>query len=282
MEEVKQIKFIDIDEVFKSKSPRLYKFIPRFILLYLKRIVHQEQINNFIERNGDQYEFGFVDAIVREFGANVIAKGTENIRTTGGVIYASNHPLGGLDAISLLHVLGKYRTDVKFIVNDILMQLKNLSGIFIGVNKLGKNAKEVLDGIDQLYASEQAVLIFPAGLVSRRQNGVSKDLMWRKSFIAKARKHKRDIIPVHIEGTNSNFFYNLSWCRKKMGIKANIEMLYLVDEMYRQHDKTITITFGKAIPYQLLDESISDSEWSSRVKEHVYAMVSADKSKMIV
>ncbi|MEO8146243.1 MAG: 1-acyl-sn-glycerol-3-phosphate acyltransferase, partial [Bacteroidia bacterium] len=270
--------FIDIDEAFKSKSPRLYKYLPGAVTRYLKRIVHQNQINDFIDRNADKFEFEFVDAIIEEFGANVIVKGAENIRTTGGVIYAANHPLGGLDAISFLHILGRYRTDVKFIVNDILLQLKNLSGIFIGVNKHGKNAKEVLDTIDNMYASEQAVLIFPAGLVSRRHNGVSKDLMWRKSFIGMARKHMRDIIPIHIEGTNSNFFHNLSWWRKKLGIKANIEMLYLVDEMYRQHDKTITVTFGKPLPWQLFDESITDADWAHRVKEHVYAMVDNDQS----
>jgi putative hemolysin len=186
-----------------------------------------------------------------------------------------------LDAISFLHILGRYRTDVKFIVNDILLQLKNLSGIFIGVNKHGKNTKEVHDTIDNMYASDEAVLIFPAGLVSRRHKGVSKDLMWRKSFITYARKHRRDIVPIHIEGTNSNFFYNLSWCRKKLGIKANLEMLYLVDEMYRQHDKTITVTFGKALPWEMFDDSATDAAWALRVKEHVYAMVSDDKTHLI-
>lgn len=274
-------KFIDVDEVLESKSPTLHKYMPGFLLKYLKRIVHQDQINDFIKRNGHRYEFDFVDAIVEEFGAIIDVTGTENIRTTGGVIFAANHPLGALDAISLLQVLGRYRKDVTFIVNDILLSLKNLRGIFIGVNKHGKNSKESMDAIDKLYASETSVLIFPAGLVSRKQDGIIRDLLWRKSFIAKSKQYKRDIIPIHIEAQNSPFFYRLAWLRKTLGIKANIEMLYLVDEMYKQKTKHISITIGKALPYQLFDDSHTDAEWSEKVKQHVYALVTKDQSKLL-
>lgn len=274
-------KFIDVDEVLKSKSPTLHKYIPGFLLKYLKRIVHQDQINDFIKRNGHRYEFDFVDAIIEEFGAIIDVTGTENIRTTGGVIFAANHPLGALDAISLLQVLGNYRKDVTFIVNDILMSLKNLQGIFIGVNKHGKNSKEAMDAIDRLYASETSVLIFPAGLVSRKQDGIIRDLLWRKSFIAKSKQYKRDIIPIHIEAQNSPFFYRLAWLRKTLGIKANIEMLYLVDEMYKQNTKHISITIGKALPYQLFDDKYTDAEWSEKVKQHVYALFTKDQSKLL-
>lgn len=265
-------KFIDIDEIFQSKNPGLYRILPGFILKYLKKVVHQEEINSFIDRHGHRQELDFVDAIVDEFGANVVVEGVENIPVSGGCVFASNHPLGGLDAMSMVQMIGRKRTDIKFIVNDILLQLKNLKGIFIGVNKHGKNSTEVHQTLDQWYASGAAILIFPAGLVSRNQNGQIMDLEWRKSFITKARKFKLDIIPVFIGGKNSSFFYNLSKIRKMAGIKANIEMLYLADEMYRQKNKTITVIFGKAIPYTLLDESRSDQEWAQLVKKHVYSL----------
>lgn len=265
-------KFIDIDEVFQSKNPGLYRLLPGFILKYLKKIVHQEEINSFINRHGHRQELDFVNAIVDEFGARVVVQGAENIPLSGGCIFASNHPLGGLDAMALVQMIGRKRTDIKFIVNDILLQLTNLKGIFIGVNKHGKNSAEVHQTIDHWYASGCAMLIFPAGLVSRNQNGQIMDLEWRKSFITKARKFKIDIVPVFIGGKNSSFFYNLSKIRKLIGIKANIEMLYLADEMYKQKNKTITVIFGKAIPYTKLDDSNSDNDWAQLVKKHVYSL----------
>jgi len=265
-------KFIDIDAIFKAKNPGLYRILPRFIFSYLKKVAHQDDINDFIRRHGHRQEFDFVDAIVDEFGANIEVAGTENIPKTGGCIFAANHPLGALDAMTLVHIVGKTRKDIRFIVNDILLQLKNLKGIFIGVNKHGKNTPDIYANLDDLYASGSGVLIFPAGLVSRKRNGQIRDLDWRKSFITKARKNELDVIPVFIKGKNSEFFYNLARFRERIGIKANIEMLYLADEMYRQKNQTITVIFGKPIPHQIFDKSRTDQEWAQLVKEHVYCI----------
>ncbi|MBP9083121.1 MAG: 1-acyl-sn-glycerol-3-phosphate acyltransferase [Bacteroidia bacterium] len=265
-------KFIDIDAIFKAKNPGLYRILPRFIFSYLKRVAHQDDINDFIRRHGHRQEFDFVDAIVDEFGAHIEVAGTENIPKTGGCIFAANHPLGGLDAMALVQIVGRTRKDIRFIVNDILLQLKNLKGIFIGVNKHGKNTPDIYANLDDLYASGSGVLIFPAGLVSRKRNGKIRDLEWRKSFITKARKNELDVIPVFIKGKNSEFFYNLARFRERIGIKANIEMLYLADEMYRQKNQTITVIFGKPIPHQMFDKSRTDQEWAQLVKEHVYCI----------
>jgi putative hemolysin len=172
----------------------------------------------------------------------------------------------------LVQIVGRTRKDIRFIVNDILLQLKNLKGIFIGVNKHGKNTPDIYANLDDLYASGSGVLIFPAGLVSRKRNGKIRDLEWRKSFITKARKNELDVIPVFIKGKNSEFFYNLARFRERIGIKANIEMLYLADEMYRQKNQTITVIFGKPIPHQMFDKSRTDQEWAQLVKEHVYCI----------
>ncbi len=281
MENNNKIKKIDVESALKSKNPKLHRMLPKFILNYIKKVTHEKDINNFLAVNGDLKDHQFVKAVVEHFNLNIAVNYPENIKPIGGVIVASNHPLGGLDALALMNVLRQKREDFKFIVNDILMQIKNLEGLFIGINKHGKNAVNTIMGIDDLYASEKMVLIFPAGLVSRKQSGKIKDLEWKKSFVTKAKKYKRDIIPVHIEASNTRKFYNLALWRKRFGIKANIEMFYLIDEMFKQKNKTITITFGKAIPYTVFDKRFSDLEWAQKVKDHVYALHSGDITKLI-
>ena len=272
METTDNKQFIDIDGVFKSKNPSLYRILPGFVIRYLKKVVHQDEINAFIKIHGDKKTFDFITAIIDEFGAKVVADGTENIPEKGGCVFVSNHPLGGLDALAMVHMISTVRKDIKFIVNDILLQLKNLREIFTGVNKHGKNTPEVHSTLDALYNSGQGVLIFPAGLVSRKIAGQIVDLEWKKSFITKSRRYDIPVIPVHIEGRNSEFFYNLANWRKRIGIKANIEMLYLADEMYRQKNKTITVIFGKPIQPSLFEPAYSDHQWAQLVKEHVYKL----------
>lgn len=269
-------KFIDIEKVINDKNPKLLRVMPGFLVRYVKRILHQDEINDFINRNGHHTSFDFVDDIIREFGAKVNIKGLENLPAEGGCIVASNHPLGGLDGIALVQSIGKKRKDLKFIVNDVLMQLKNLEDIFIGVNKHGKNVAQSIEIINNLYRTDLAMMIFPAGLASRKQGGAIKDLEWKKTFISRSRQHSRNIIPVYIDGHNTNRFYNLAFWRKKIGIKANIEMFYLVDEMYKQKGHNITITFGKPIPYTVFDKRHSDLEWAQKVKDFIYILKEND------
>lgn len=273
------LKKIDIDGVFKSKNPGLYKILPSFILSYVKRIVHQDEINSFLERNANKYDFDFVKAIINEFEINEKIIGLENIPSSGGTVIASNHPLGALDFMAMMNAIGTKRKDVKALVNDILLNLHNLKNLFSGVNKVGKTSAESLMEVENVFASENLAVTFPSGLVSRKQfpNGffdkaVIEDLEWKKTFITRAKKHKRNIIPVFIDGKNSNFFYNFSLWRKRFGIKANIEMLFLVNEVYKQRGKTITVIFGKEIPFKTFDKRFSDSQWAEKVKRHVYEM----------
>ena len=269
--------FINVEEIIAAKNPKLLRVLPSFLIRYIKRIIHQDFVNNFIRKHGHKNSFEFADAIIDDFGPIVSFSGLENIPEKEGAIIASNHPLGGLDAIALIQTVGKKRRDIKFIVNDILLNLKNFENEFIGVNKHGKNASSTLDLIDKQYNSDQLVLIFPAGLVSRKQkHGNIKDLEWKKSFITKAKKFNKPIIPVHISGNNSNFFYNLSKIRNAIGVKANIEMLYLMDEMYHQRGKKIHITFGKPIAPSLFDNSKSDFQWAQQLKSFIYQ----NKSKL--
>ena len=264
-------RFLDLDKVLADKNPALQKYLPGFIRNFIKRLVHQDQLNGAIWRNKDLYGLEFVDSILKEFGVNIVVKGIENIKAAGRWIVAANHPLGGLDGMALMKVVGNVKKDILFPVNDLLMNIENLKELFIPINKHGSNIGNARL-IDQAYASDKGILYFPAGLCSRKQKDGICDLMWQKSFIAKARTHMREIIPCHIDGSNSNRFYNIANLRNKLGIKTNIEMLLLVDEIYKQKNKNLTITFGKPIPFNTFSKAFSDVEWAQKVKSHVYTL----------
>lgn len=268
-------KLIDVEQVIASKNPRLLKLMPGFIVRYLKRILHQDDMNQFIRENAHLSGLPFANRIIEYFGSHLEVRGLENIPAEGRYLLAANHPLGGLDGIALITVAGRVRPDILFPVNDFLMNVKNLEPLFIPVNKHGSNAENIAL-FDQTFMGDKTILYFPAGLVSRKQKqGVIEDLEWKKTFISKARKSKRDIIPVHIQGQNTSFFYNLARFRKKIGLKFNLEMLYLVDEMYRQKGHAIRITIGKPISVGVFDKSANDLQWAARVREHVYNLEKA-------
>jgi putative hemolysin len=275
--------FIDVKSLFAAKNPRLLKIIPGFIFSVIKKIVHQDIINGFIYKHRDKFGLDFVSAMLQEFGVKMeVMKSPgstidgynlpEIIPPYGQFIIASNHPLGALDGLALLHIAGQSRPDVVFPVNDLLMFVPGLKPLFIPINKHGKNTENIKI-IHQTFASDKTVLYFPAGLVSRKQKGGNiLDLAWKKTFVTQARRYQRDIIPVYISGRNTNFFYNLANLRKKLRIKANIEMMLLPDEMLRQKDKTIRLIFGDPIPWTTLDRSHIDAEWAQIIKEKVYQL----------
>lgn len=265
-------KFIDLEDVIRKKNPRLLKVLPGFLIRFLKRIIYQDEINEVIRNNKPRYGLDFVAGIVKDFGTRVEVDGFENIPATGRFIFAANHPLGGLDGIVLMHEIGKKHPNIKFIVNDLLLNIKNLEILFVPVNKHGRQSTEYARRIDETYQSDNQILYFPAGLCSRKIKGRIVDLTWHKSFIVKATQYKRDIIPVYVEGRNTSFFYNLANLRKFLGIKANIEMIFLVGEMFKQKKKLIRLTFGKPIPYSTFDSSKSPSDWALEVRNMVYSM----------
>jgi putative hemolysin len=263
---------IDVDEIFRNKNPRLYKLLPGFIMGYIKRTIHQDEVNEVLALYKDKYGLDFIRVILDHMGINYSVEGEENIPVNGRHIFVSNHPLGGLDGMVFLDIVGKYHKNVKFIVNDLLLNIKNLEPLFVPINKHGRQSVEYVKKIEDLYRSDHQVLYFPAGICSRKQGGEIRDLEWKKSFIKKAIDHKRNIVPVHFKGKNSKFFYRLANLRKILGIKANIEMFYLPDEMFRQSRQKIHVTFGKPIPWDHFDKSKSLSEWAEEVKKIVYSL----------
>jgi putative hemolysin len=265
-------KLIDIDQLIDSKNPNLRKWMPGFVLRYFKRILHEDDVNTFLDKQGDKYGAEFCDAAVEDLDITYDVFGIDHIPKEGGCIFAVNHPLGGMDAIVIVSVIQSVRTDIKFIVNDVLLNIENLKGMFVGVNKLGKNFKASLKKVDETFASDQAVFVFPAGLVSRKQGSKIEDLEWKKTFVTRARKYKKPIVPVFIKGQLSDSFYRLANWRSRFGIKTNIEMFYLVHEFYKLTGKHVPMIFGKPISPEELKSQASDSVWAEKIKKRVYEM----------
>ncbi|RGV58366.1 glycerol acyltransferase [Bacteroides intestinalis] len=264
---------IDIDKVLREKAPKYYKYIPRFVVSYLKRIVHQEELNVFLRDSKDKVGVDFLKACLEFLDANIVVKGEENLPKEGLYTFVSNHPLGGQDGVALGYVLGSfYNGKVKYMVNDLLMNLQGLAPLCIPINKTGKQAKDFPRMVEAGFASDDQLIMFPAGLCSRRQNGVIRDLDWKKTFVVKSVQTHRDVVPIHFEGRNSNFFYNLANICKFLGIKVNIAMLYLADEMLKNRHKTFTVTIGKPISWQTFDKSKTPAEWAAYVKDIVYKL----------
>ncbi|MBP5364662.1 MAG: 1-acyl-sn-glycerol-3-phosphate acyltransferase [Bacteroidales bacterium] len=262
---------IDIEAVIEARNPKLRRRLPNFVINYLKRVLHQEQTNKFIWANRDVVGLPYAETIVKYFGADVTVFGLDNVPDYGRYVFASNHPMGGLDGMAFMYAVGQKFQNLKFPVNDLLMFIKNFKDIFLPVNKLGTTGRKAAELMEEAFASDNQILMFPAGLCSRKQKGKIVDLQWKKGFVTKAIQSHRDIVPVYISGRNSNFFYNLSNIRKFFGVKANIEMIYLVDEMYKQYGQHVDVYFGKPVKWQSI-ENLNPKEVVEDIKKTVYSL----------
>ena len=262
---------INIRETFLKKNPRLAKKIPGFIYRYITRILHIDEINELLANHGKERGVEFARSMIKEFNVKETIIGSENIPATGRFIFASNHPLGGFDGLILINGVNKFLGSSLFLVRDELTKIPQLKELFIPINKFG-NQRNSINQINAAYETDKQVLIFPSGLASRRKRGITRDLEWHKHFIQKSVEHKRDVIPVFMSGRNSSFFYFLSNFRQFIGIKLNIEMFLLPDEMFRQRGRKFTLTFGKPIPWQSFDNSKTPAQWAEEVKKIVYQL----------
>lgn len=269
---------VDIRKVFSEKNPRMAKLLPGFVYRYIERIVHQEFINGLLVRHKGKRGLDFIHAIFDEFNITIIVKGNENIPREGRFIFASNHPLGGFDGVILTDIVSHYLGEAKFLVNDILMNLRLLDDIFIPINKHGSQSKESALLLDEVYRSSVQILTFPSGMVSRKIKGVVQDFEWKKNFISKAIQYQRDIVPVHFNGRNSNFFYNLANIRTFLHINWNLEMFFLVDETMKHRNSEITVSFGTPVKWTSLDRSKTHQQWADFIRERAYSLPEILKS----
>ena len=265
-------KFIDVKQVIRKKNPALAKMMPGFLLSLLKRLVHEDEINRLIYDYRDQYGLDFVRSILNDLKITYSMEGLERIPVNGRYIFASNHPLGGFDGLVLMDAIGTTFSELRFIVNDLLLNIKNFATVFVPVNKHGRQSFTYARKIDETYSSDAQVLYFPAGLCSRKINGKIADPKWNKNFVQKAIQYHRDIVPVYFEGRNSNFFYNLAHLRKKLRIRTNLEMTFLVNELFKQKGRHMQLRFGTPIPYATFDKSKDLNQWTELIREKVYSM----------
>lgn len=261
---------LDVEGVVREKTGGK---APRLLVWFLKKILHEDIFNKFFREHPDLKNFEFAREVTYGLlGATVSIEGTENIpKTSDPLFFVSNHPLGGLDGMIIALMLGEHRNyNVRVIVNEFLMAIKPLQGIFIPVHVGGKQSREQVEGLNKLYESNYDIMTFPSGKCSRRIDGKIQDPMWRKSFVQKAVEYKRDVVPIYFEGQNSKFFYNLAYWRTKLGIKQNIEMLFLADEMFKSYGKHFVVHVGKPIPYTTFDNSRTAPEWAEYVRKQIY------------
>lgn len=267
---------IDIDKIIRGKAGDKAGRVPRFVVAWLKRIIHQDEINEFLEREGDKQGVPWLYDCVEFLDMKLQVEGGENLPAPeDGRLYTfvSNHPLGGQDGVALGALLGgRYDGKVKYLVNDLLMNLHGLAPLCIPINKVGAQSRRFPAMVEAGFRSDNHIIMFPAGLCSRKRKGIVRDLPWAKTFVTKSVETRRDVVPIHFGGCNSARFYRLANLSKALGIKFNIAMLFLVDEMFRNKHKTFTVKIGKPIPWQTFDKSRTPAEWAAYVQDKVYEL----------
>lgn len=267
-------KTIDIEAVLRSKMGDKVRYVPSFLKRWLKKIIHQDEVNEFLWENKEKTGVEWLWATVRYLDMNLEVEGTENLPSPDdGKLYTfvSNHPLGGIDGVALGAIIGKhYDGKFRYLVNDLLMNLPGLAPLCIPINKTGHQARNFPAMVNAGFNSGNHILMFPAGLCSRKIKGEIADLEWKKAFINKSVEHQRDVVPIHFSGQNSNKFYRIANICKMLGIKFNIAMLFLVDEMYKNRHKSFKITIGKPISWETFNKQKSPMKWANLVRNRVY------------
>lgn len=262
---------VDLDKIVKSRAK---KPVPQFLINWLKRFIHQDFINGYLTQGYEGVEF--CEHCIEYLKVNVEISGLENLDGFSDdtlFTFASNHPLGGIDGVTLGMVVGKrFNGKVRYLVNDLLMNIKGLAPICVPINKLGGQARNLPALIDEAFKSDNQMILFPAGLCSRKFGKEIKDREWGKAFIKKSVETGRYIVPVHFIGQNSKRFYRVANLCKRLKLKFNFAMLSLPDEMYKAQGSTFRIKIGKPVPPEYFDNSRTAFEWAQWVKEQAYSL----------
>ena len=267
---------IDIDAILQSKIGSKARRVPRFIVNWLKHIVHQDEVNSFLWDAKDLQGTPWLQAGIDFLDNKIVVKGMENLPDDSDgkrYTFVSNHPLGGIDGIAIGSIIGKrYNDNFRYLVNDLLMNLPGLAPLCIPINKTGKQSRDFPAMVEAGFASNHHMVMFPAGLCSRKIKGEIHDLPWTKTFISKSVQTQRDVVPIHFSGQNSEKFYRIANICKALRLKFNFAMLFLADEMFKNRGKTFEVTIGKPIPWQTFDKSRKPKEWAQYVQDLVYKL----------
>lgn len=267
---------IDLDRIIREKMGTKARYVPSVAVRWLKHIIHQDEVNRFLWESRDKKGTEWLEECTRYLDMTLNIEGLENLPDNNdGRLYTfvSNHPLGGVDGVALGAIIGRhYDGRFRYLVNDLLMNLPGLAPLCIPINKTGKQSRSFPEMVEAGFSGDNHILMFPAGICSRKIDGQIHDLPWKKTFITKSVETKRDIVPIHFGGRNSDFFYGLANVCKALHIKFNIAMLFLVDEMYKNVHKSFRVAIGKPIPWQTFDKSKTAMEWAKYVQDMVYRL----------
>ncbi|MCQ2243838.1 MAG: glycerol acyltransferase [Bacteroidaceae bacterium] len=269
-------KTIDIRKILQDKMGAKAKFVPSFLVNWLIKVIHEDEVNKYLWESRHLVGTPWLEECVRYLDSNLVIKGAENFPDdSDGSLYTfvSNHPLGGADGVALGSIIGKrYDSRFRYLVNDLLMNLPGLAPLCVPINKTGNQSRDFPRMVNECFKSDNHVLMFPAGLCSRKIGGKIQDLPWTKTFVNKSVQTKRDVVPIHFSGQNSDKFYRIANIAKALKLNFNPAMLFLVDEMYKNVHKTFEITIGQPIPWQTFDKSKSAAEWAQYVRGKVYEL----------
>ena len=269
-------KTIDIDEILKNKLGDKVNYLPRFVASWLKKITHQDEINVFLWNHQHLTGTEWLEACIDFLDVTLEIQGEENLPDPhNGKLYTfvSNHPLGGADGVAIGAIIGRhYGNQFRYLLNDLLLNLPALKPVSIGINKTGKQGRNFPAMVEEGFQSDNHIIMFPAGLCSRKINGQIRDIPWKKTFISKSVEHHRDVVPIHFDGRNSDKFYLIAHLCKVFHLKVNLAMLFLVDEMFKNKHQAFHVKIGKPIPWQTFDKSKTPREWAQYVQNIVYQL----------
>lgn len=267
-----EFQLIDLKKIIRNQKSPIIKRLPSFVIAILKKLVHEDEINKEILLHKNITGVDFILANMKSFNISTNIIGLENLPDQKRLIFACNHPLGGIDFYAAIQAATSKYQNVKVIANELLMNFANLRTLFLPVNAFGKTPHKYHQMINEAYKSDIQIMTFPVGEVSRKRKGQIRDCEWHKSFIRNAIHYQRDIVPLYIHAKNSNLFYGMARFRQFLGIRANLELFLLPHEQFRQKNKTITIVLGKSISYTQFTAEKSHSEWAQIIRDITYSL----------
>ncbi len=265
-------KHLDLAKAIRESDSKLLRRLPKFIINFLRKVVHEDDINNLLIKLDGLEGVDFHNAVLKEFNIKIEIEGEENIPENGRSFFFANHPYGVADGLILTKIILDKFGNFKGIGNEAFKYVPALKPYIAVVNAYGTTGKEYILALEEVFASDIPVTHFPAGEVSRKYKGKIQDREWRKSLVSRAVAHKRNLVPFYFHGHNSKLFHGISNLRRFFGMKTNIELALLPHEFFNKRNKTIKLTVGKPISYEVFDKKHNHQEWTDKVREFVYSL----------
>lgn len=266
--------YINIHRLIKASDSKQLKRLPNFIIYLIQLIIRQNEINRILSAHADYEGVEFLSKIIDDLNIKIEIDGIENLYENGKCFFVANHPFGFVDGLVLTKTVGDKYGDFRAIGNEVFRLIPHLNSKIAAVNVFGKNPKQYIMDLEKVFASDLPITHFPAGLVSRIKHRKVEDSDWQKSFVAKAIKHQRNVVPIYFHGRNSRLFYIIYLGRKALGIKTNLELVLLPHEIFNKKNKTIKVSIGSPMPYQSFDNTKTHFDWAQYVKQQVYTLKS--------